>query len=160
DKVQIVGTAYNKGRSVLGMFERWIGPEIFRRGLLDYMKRHAWESATADDLWGALSRASGKDVQGTMAGFLEQPTLPLVTVEPLSGGRVRLSQRRFVSQGTEAPPLRWSIPVLLKYSDGKSMRTLPVLLSEAAQEVLLGGLSAPPAWIFPAADAVAYYRWS
>ncbi len=91
--------AYNKGQAVLGMFEGWTGEETFRQGVRDYLSAHAWENATAQDLWDALSKASGKGVSAAMATFLDQPGMPLVTVELLAGGRVRLSQERFLPAG-------------------------------------------------------------
>src|SRR5205085_11976398 len=84
--------AYDKGQAVLEMIESWVGPETFRRGVLRYLDAHAWKNATAADLWQALSDASGKDIGAMTASFLEQPGVPIVTVEPLTGGRVRLTQ--------------------------------------------------------------------
>jgi cytosol alanyl aminopeptidase len=159
DKLRTVGTAYNKGKTVLRMFEEWMGPDVFRRGVVDHLKQHAWGTATSSDLWSALGRASGKDVEGVMAGFLDQSGIPLVTVEPLPAGRVRLSQRRYLAQGISAEPRAWRIPVTLKFPDGATTRTLPVLLAEPSTTVTLG-LPDAPAWIHPDAGATGYYRWS
>src|SRR3989442_10969492 len=115
---------YDKGQAVLTMFERWLGPEIFRKGIIDYLRAHRWGNATAADLWMSLSKAAGKDVGGPMATFLDQPGLPLVRAEILPGGRVRLRQQRFLTHGTMAPrPVTWQIPVILKYSNGRTIRT-------------------------------------
>ncbi|MFY9824152.1 MAG: M1 family metallopeptidase, partial [Thermoanaerobaculia bacterium] len=84
--MQAVGVTYGKGKAVLAMFESWLGPEVFRKGVLDHLRAHAWGNAVAADFWAALERASGrKDVAATLAGFLDQPGLPLVQVEPLPG---------------------------------------------------------------------------
>src|SRR6185369_11329192 len=32
--------AYQKGQAVLGMVETWTGPEVFRQGVIDYLKAH------------------------------------------------------------------------------------------------------------------------
>src|SRR5690606_667132 len=69
---------YRKGGAVLGMFERWLGPETFRDGLRRYMRRHAHGSATADDLLRALGDAAGRDVATPFNTFLMQPGLPFV----------------------------------------------------------------------------------
>ncbi len=152
-----VGTAYAKGSAVLGMFERWMGPETFRKGILEYLRAHAWGNAEAADLWSALGAAAGADVTTAMATFLAQPGLPLVRAEALPGGGVRLSQRRFLPQGMTAPPQRWRIPVALKYPEGSATRIRTVLLQDDRQVVDLGG---PPAWVLPDAEAAGYYRWS
>jgi alanyl aminopeptidase len=149
--------AYEKGQAVLSMVETWIGPEAFRRGVLDYLAAHEWRNAVAADLWNALSKAAGKDVVGVMATFLDQPGVPLVTVDAVEGGRVRLSQRRFANQGVSPPATTWRIPVALKYETGGAVRTRVVLLAGPSDTVTLEG---PVAWVHPNADERGYYRWS
>jgi alanyl aminopeptidase len=152
--------AYNKGQAVLGMFEHWLGPDVFRKGVVAYLDAHANGNATATDLWSALSKASGRDVGAAMSTFLDQPGVPLVSVEPLAGGRLRLTQRRFLNYGSSAPdPQLWKIPVVLEFSEGGRVHTQPVLLTAAEQTVSLDGARAP-AWIHPNADERGYYRWS
>jgi alanyl aminopeptidase len=93
-----------------------------------------------------------------MATFLDQPGLALVTAEPLPGGRVRLTQSRFLSAGTVAPtPQRWSLPVTLKYGTAAgAARTRDVLLTQPSQVITLGpGVR----WVYPNAGAYGYYRW-
>ena len=151
--------SYQKGQAILTMLERWLGPEAFRKGVRAYIAKHALGNATAADLWDALSKASGRDV-GTVAGsFLDQPGVPIVTVEPLGGGRVRLSQRRFVSHGDARPKASWKIPVTLRYAMGEQTFTQSVLLAEPEQVVDLQG-GGTPGWIHPNADELGYYRWS
>ncbi len=152
--------AYSKGSAVLHMVEGWIGPKAFRAGVLAYLKAHADANATADDLWNALSTASKMDVKSTLASFLDQPGVPLVTVEPLPGGRAKLKQSRFLNAGASARQAQhWQIPVTLRYPEGSGTKTLGVLLTAPEQVVALG-TKTTPAWIHPNADERGYYRWS
>ncbi len=153
-----VGTAYNKGKAVLGMFERWIGPDDFRKGVLEYLEAHEWGSATASDLWSKLSKASDNDVSGAMTTFLEQSGLPIVRIEPAGDGRIEISQRRFLNHGVQGESRFWKIPVTLKYSDGASERTSTVLLGSASQVVTLPAGTTID-WVMPDAGAQGYYRW-
>ena len=89
------------------MVENWIGREAFRKGVLDYLAAHEWGNAVAADLWNALSKAAGQDVAGVLATFLDQPGVPLVTVDSIEGNRVRLSQRRFANHGVSVPATTW-----------------------------------------------------
>jgi alanyl aminopeptidase len=150
--------AYNKGQSVLGMFEQWLGPATFRQGVRDYVTAFTWRNAVAADLWVALSRAAKKDVGKAMGTFLDQPGLALVTVEPLSGGRVRLTQSRFLPSGTAAPtPQRWSLPITLKYGGASGpAKTRNVLLTLPSMVVTL---EAGTTWVYPNGRAWGYYRW-
>ena len=152
-----IGVAYYKGKAVLSMFEHWMGEETFRKGVREYLKAHAWGNATAADLWKALGAASGKDVVGVMGDYVEQNGLPLVTVEPQADGSVRLSQKRFLNFGVQAPARTWRIPMDLRFPQGKSVTGHAVLLGPEPQAVKLG--SGRPAWVMPNAGARGYYRW-
>jgi len=155
--------SYVKGRTVLGMFEQWLGPERFRQGVIDYLDAHAWGNATAADLWRSLDEASGEKVSAAMATFIEQPGFPRIEVEILSQARVRLRQERFRNHGTTSPELTWRVPVTLKYPSADGVMTRTVLLASKSQTVSLENPDASPgapAWIYPNASANGYYRWS
>jgi len=150
--------AYDKGQAVLGMFEQWLGPDVFRTGVVDYLKTHQWKNAVAADLWASLSKAAGRDVGSPMSTFLDARGVPLVTCETQGGGRLRVSQRRFVNEGIRVPrPSRWQIPITLKFSDGTRTLTRTLLLKDTETTVDLG---LAPAWIHPNAGERGYYRWS
>lgn len=154
--------SYYKGEATISMFEQWIGPQTFRKGILAYLKKHEWGNAEAKDLWGALSKASGRDIGGAMATFIDQPGVPLVAVRVLADGRVQLAQKRFLNFGIAAPPQPlWQVPVTLKYPVGSAVRTHSLLLREDSMTVALPGLSGkPPDWVYPSAGGFGYYRWS
>jgi alanyl aminopeptidase len=152
--------SYDKGQAVLNMLERGLTPEKFRAGVRTYLAAHAGGNATAADLWAALSAAASRDVASVAASFLDQPGVPLVTLEPLGGGRVRLSQRRFLNSGLAEPGRAlWKIPVTLRYAAGGREVTQHVLLADSTQTVRLE-TDSTPAWSHPNADERGYYRWS
>jgi alanyl aminopeptidase len=151
-----VGLVYSKGNAVLSMFERYLGPETFQKGVRAYLKEHSWGNATADDLWHALDKASGTNVSAAMTTFLDQPGVPLVRVVPAEGG-VRLTQSRATPYGVSQPPVRWRVPVTLKWSDGKTVKSQRVLLADESMLVKLPG---KPAWVMPNGEGRGYYGWS
>ncbi len=159
------GVLYAKGQAVLQMFEIFLGPETFKRGVRDYLRLHAWGNATASDLWSALGQAAGRDVGAIMSTFVDQPGLPLVGVEPLPGGRIALTQERFRNAGVPTPPLAWTIPVGLKYGAGDEVHHLTVLLDSARKEVTLPGVTAATTetaaatWVMPDLGGAGYYRF-
>jgi alanyl aminopeptidase len=154
--------AYKKGEATIGMFEQWMGPDTFRKGVLQYLKAHEYGNATAKDLWDALSAASGRDVTTPMSTFLDQAGIPLVRAEILPDGKVRLTQKRYLYYGaTEPKPTFWQIPVILKYSDGAATKTYSVLLKDPSMDVTIPDLGGKrPAWVYPNGGASGYYRWS
>ena len=53
---------YEKGASVLRMLEQHIGPTVFRDGVRDYLRAHAYGNADTKDLWvslGKIAQAAG-----------------------------------------------------------------------------------------------------
>jgi len=138
------------------MFERYLGPETFQKGVQAYLKKHSWGNATASDLWQALDQASGTNVSAAMTTFLDQPGVPYVRVVPAPGG-VRLTQSRATPYGISQKPMRWNVPVTLKWSDGKTVRSQRVMLKDESMVVKLAGT---PAWVMPNGEGHGYYGWS
>ncbi|HEV2106032.1 MAG TPA: M1 family aminopeptidase, partial [Candidatus Eisenbacteria bacterium] len=151
-----VGLVYSKGNAVLSMFERYLGADVFQRGVREYLAAHARGNATAADLWQALDHASGTDVSAAMASFTDQPGVPCVRVVPAPGG-VRITQSRCSPYGVSQPPMRWRIPIALKWSDGRAVHVQRVLLAAESETVKLGPRVA---WVMPDAGGHGYYDWS
>jgi aminopeptidase N len=157
------GITYTKGASLLAMFERWIGPETFQRGIRSYVATHRFGNATVDDLMAALSQASGKDVAAPARTFLQQPGVPLVEAQLVCGGdkpHLSLRQSRSLPVGSSAERDRlWQIPVCARYGTGEASHETCTLLAEKEGRLDLEGGSCP-AWVMPNAAAAGYYRWS
>jgi alanyl aminopeptidase len=151
DAMRAVGLAYNKGKAVLSMFEQWIGPEKFREGVLAHLKANAWGNANAAEFFATIAKHAPAGTAEAMETFIEQPGIPLVTVERTGPNSVRLTQKRFST--SEAKALTWTIPVTLRYPGG----TKAVLLDAPSKTVTLDVPRAE--WIYPHANAAGYYRW-
>ncbi|MGH9456742.1 MAG: M1 family metallopeptidase [Thermoanaerobaculia bacterium] len=153
-----VGLAYNKGKGVLRMIERWVGEDAFRRGVVQYLAENAWGNATASDFSRALARESNPVVPKALGTFLEQPGYPIVTLEPLGEGRVRVTQSRFHNAGVDVPPLRWIVPVGVRWEADGVVEETTIFLDEPSKIVRLA--LSDIAWIHPNVDGVGYYRWT
>ncbi|PZS39995.1 MAG: aminopeptidase N, partial [Pseudonocardiales bacterium] len=79
-EVNFDGITYAKGASVLRQLVAYVGLEEFLAGLRLYFTRHAWGNATLADLLAALEQASGRDLSGWSAQWLE--TTGLNTLRP------------------------------------------------------------------------------
>ncbi|ETN42976.1 uncharacterized protein HMPREF1541_02134 [Cyphellophora europaea CBS 101466] len=108
--------SYLKGSSTIRMLSNHLGQDIFLKGVGDYLKLHAYGNARTDDLWDALSKASGQDVKTFMDPWIKKIGFPVVTIaeEP---GQISIKQNRFLTTGdvkTEEDETNWWIPVGLK----------------------------------------------
>ena len=102
---------YKKGQSFLRMLESFLGEDIFREGIRQYIARHKYSNSTTADLWNALSEASKKPVGKIAAVWTQQPGFPVVEVKREEGDKVSLTQERFTINFKKAPPLEWEIPL-------------------------------------------------
>ncbi|HEX6136540.1 MAG TPA: M1 family aminopeptidase [Casimicrobiaceae bacterium] len=149
---------YQKGATVIGMFERWIGEVPFRAGVRSYLGQHRYGSATVDDFLGALSAAIGRAVAPAFATFLDQNGVPQVGVEldcSEQGARLRLSQGRHAPLGEPSGAQRWQVPVCVRYGSAASTRNACTLLTGAAGTLELQ--NACPAFVFANAGGSGYY---
>jgi len=147
---------YEKGGAVLRMIEAWLGEVPFREGIRLYMGRFARGNAVADDLWSALQEASGQPVLELATSWIRQPGYPLVSLTR-DGSKLRLAQRRFLSEpGAEAPGL-WPIPVVLRFADDRGIHDRRLLLREADAEVEIDTVG-PVRWVHGNAGSTGFYR--
>ena len=121
---------YEKGASVLRMLEQHIGPTIFRDGVRQYLRTHAYGNADTKDLWTALGAVARQPVPELMDGWIFQPGFPLVTAE-VQGNQLRLSQRRFtyITEASTAGQL-WHIPVQIRLTIGGRTEHRRLVLTE------------------------------
>ncbi|WP_239576873.1 M1 family metallopeptidase [Archangium primigenium] len=156
------GITYNKGAAVLSMTERWLGREVFQRGVRRYLSAHAQANATAEDFLAALSAEAGQDVSGVLGSFLDQPGAPLVTARLDCSARVptvRLSQRRFLPLGsTGDTALSWKVPLCVRHGDGQTAGQACTVLAGTTGELPLTGAKGCPTWMLPNAEGAGYYR--
>jgi cytosol alanyl aminopeptidase len=150
-----LGLAYSKGEAVLSMVENWIGADNFQAGLRQYMKKHAFKNAVADDLWSALGKASGQDVASVLKTFIVQSSFPLLKVQ-IDGNKLLASQSRFLIAGTSAPEQSWSFPITVKYGKDDKVASKIFLMTKESQSFKL---DFEPEWFYPDENAMGYYRF-
>ena len=154
------GITYQKGASVIGMFESWMGPEEFRKGVQSYLKQYAFRATTAADFLDSLSTTSKKNVTAAFSTFLNQAGVPIVSVAlDCKEGKaaLQLQQHRFVPLGSKGSADQvWSVPLCIRYGTGASGQSECLLMTKPAEtHALAGGC---PEWVQANDRAVGYYR--
>ncbi|MFQ5781282.1 MAG: M1 family metallopeptidase, partial [Nitrospiria bacterium] len=142
---------YEKGAACLRMIEQFLGEDLFREGIRNYIKGHQYRNATAGDLWKALESASGQPVSTIAADWFTRPGFPLVTVKA-SGSTLRdltINQRRFHAAGRKetGEGSRWSIPFSVKYEDASGIHIRRLLVKEETTTLRLPG-EGKVHWVF------------
>jgi aminopeptidase N len=150
--------AYEKTSGVLNMIEAYVGPEAFRKGVSDYLKRYSSGNAAGEDFWMEMTRSTEKPVNRIMRSFVDQAGAPALSVRTrcVNGNtQVTVRQRRFESgpaaPGTKTPAWQpWTLPVCV--STGAAQPTCQ-LVSAATETFTATGCGAA----FVNADARGYY---
>lgn len=154
---------YQKGASVIGMFENWMGKEEFRKGVQAYLRQYAWRATTSGQFLDSISTAGKRNVTRAFSTFLNQAGVPGVSVALDCTGagkpQLRVEQQRFLPVGSKGSADEiWSIPLCIRYGTGTDGQSQCTLISEPKQAVVLENAKGCPAWVQANHEALGYYR--
>ena len=156
---------YRKGASVLGMFEGYVGEDVYQKGMRAYIQAHKFGNATADDLVNAVATAAnqGETFKHAFDSFLDQSGVPYVqTTLEQKGGKtlVHLSQSRYLPVGSTGDAKRtWGIPLCVRYGTADGSKVKCEMFDKPSGTIELADAS-NPTWVMPNAYARGYYRFS
>ncbi|RFU34898.1 hypothetical protein B7463_g1494, partial [Scytalidium lignicola] len=110
--------SYLKGASILRMLSTYLGVETFLSGVSAYLKANSYGNATTQDLWKALSDASGTDVAKFMDAWTRKMGYPIIDIT--EGEVTKVHQSRFLLNNL-ANKSRcaciWPVPLNIKGSN-------------------------------------------
>lgn len=84
-------TIYRKGGYVGLLLRDVVGPQVFSRGLRDFLAANRHGQATLADLQTAMERAGGGDLGPFFDEWLRSAHLPDLALEPVDAGRVEIT---------------------------------------------------------------------
>jgi cytosol alanyl aminopeptidase len=152
---------YNKGAAVIGMFESWMGPQEFRKGVHAYLEQYAFKNAGAPEFLDAVSSASKKNISQPFETFLNQAGVPLlsVTLRCSQTPVLHLEQKRYLPLGSKGSASElWDVPVCVRYGTGDKGASECTLMSEPSMDWKLTSGNGCPAWVEANDNAGGYYR--
>lgn len=146
---------YDKGASVLWMFENFVGPEAWRNGIHAYLTRFARKNATARDFIGTIAQTTGHpEIVSAFGDFLDRPGVPFLKVgQTCQPPTLRFAQSNYIPYGLQLPARDWRVPVCVK--DGGA-RTCKIGAGAAFDLALTSPCSVIP---LPNAGGTGYYRF-
>jgi len=154
---------YDKGSSIVRMFEHSLGEERFRTLIRRFLAAHAWRNVTTEDFLKALSDEAGPAVANAFSSFVDQSGVPRLTFdvrcEKGQAPVLTFAQERFLPLNSKgnAKGQHWSFPVCAHYSAGGKEGKTCTLLSELRGEMPLPATSCPD-WVMANGDGQGYYR--
>ncbi|XP_011063440.1 PREDICTED: puromycin-sensitive aminopeptidase-like protein [Acromyrmex echinatior] len=111
---------YKKASVLLRMLQNTITDEVFRKGLIIYLTKHQFSSATPDDLWSAMQSALDESdvphedyrIKKVMDTWMNQECYPFVHVERnYETGEVIISQTYARQYKKTTNKIKWWIPI-------------------------------------------------
>jgi aminopeptidase N len=150
---------YDKGASILRMFEAAVTPEKFRGFIRSYIRAHAWGIASSDDLLREIKAQLGPETERAFRTFIEQPGVPLIAGKLVcenKRAKLVLTQSRALPKGVVDKTARtWRLPVCVRWGDKPAQRACTALDWTGGELDLGAGC---PTWVILNADATGYYR--
>jgi hypothetical protein len=150
---------YNKGAAVITMLEAYAGPNEFRDGVRNYMRKHAFGNTVDSDLWREIQAVANKPVLKIEHDFTRQAGVPLVRVET-AAYESRLVAGQFAEDPDSlkgAPETRWHLPLTIT-APGQAPATIVLTRSALVQgtaPLVNAGGTAYTRVAYPPADAAA-----
>ncbi len=156
------GITYQKGGSVLAMFENAVGPANFQRVMHNYLNAHMFGNATAEDFLAELGRDTKPEYATAFATFLNQTGVPEVKAHlNCTKGQsavVQLEQQRLLPLGSSGDVNRtWNVPFCIAYSFGQGTKEMCKLITEQKASLTLPEKGCP-AWLLGNNKEVGYYE--
>lgn len=157
------GITYQKGGAVIRMFENYVGPDKFQKGVQAYMRKHMWGNATAADFLDSISGAAGRDIRQPFSQYLDRGGLPLLTVEvkcePNQEAKVQVTQERSLPLGSSGSRSEyWPVPVCLRWEAGGKVSRQCVLVTDPKDEIALRSTRTCPTWLTANDQGTGYYH--
>ncbi|CAK1540897.1 unnamed protein product [Leptosia nina] len=113
--------SYKKGSTLIRMMDMFLGEEVFRKALHNYLIKNSYKNAEQDDLWEELTEEVQKEggltrnvtVKEVMDTWTKQTGYPILTVErDYSDKSLTISQKRYLSLGGAArTDSAWWVPL-------------------------------------------------
>ncbi|HJW40735.1 MAG TPA: M1 family aminopeptidase [Rhizomicrobium sp.] len=144
---------YDKGASVLRMFENYVGPDNWQRGIHVYLTKFAHRNATAKDFIGTIAATTGHlEIIPAFDSFIDQPGMPFLKVGGSCTG-LDFAQSVYAPYGLSSPARSWRVPVCVM--DGAT-RVCKIGTGPRFELPLTAPCTIPP---LPNAEGGGYYHF-
>jgi alanyl aminopeptidase len=154
------GITYEKGASVIRMFESWVGERKFQEGVTAYLKRYSYKNARVGDFLDSIAATGQPQLTRAFSTYLEQAGFPLISVSLNCNAApaISLTQKRYLPSGSAGDANRvWQTPVCVRYPTAKGDQKECFLLDKPAAEFKLTHATSCPASFSANADAAGNY---
>jgi alanyl aminopeptidase len=149
---------YSKGAANLAMFESYVGPDAWQKGIHAYLVKFGYKNATAQDFIATIAtETQHPEIVDAFDNFIDQPGIPLLKHELScgpAGAVANVTQSVYAPIGIAMADRAWKVPMCLTADGVKTCQ----LVTPPSTQVLLGNKC--PKSVFPNAEGAGYYRFA
>ncbi|XP_060807048.1 aminopeptidase N [Amyelois transitella] len=162
--------SYKKGSTLIRMMTMFLGENVFRKALHNYLTKYSYSNAEQDDLWSELTTAiqaagglsRNVTVKEVMDTWTTQTGYPLLTVERnYEENALTITQKRYLSSGHMAQSASWWVPLRVlcegEVGQERSLEWLAADEGVSARHQFEHGAN-PNQWVLFNPDMVGLYR--
>ncbi len=153
--------SYEKGCSTLYQIEQFISEEVFRQGIVRYLRKHAWANTQTHDLWDCLEEAAlasnlNYNVRNIMDAWVFTAGHPVISVKNDSkrDGYIEVEQEPFKFIKSNLSTL-WPVPITMSVTSKDKKTISKFVLDQKRQTVYVGE---NPDYIILNANGTGFYR--
>ncbi|RZB41451.1 aminopeptidase N, partial [Asbolus verrucosus] len=126
--------SYGKGACIIRMMNHFLGENVFKIGLINFLNKYKYGNANREDLFAVLTEEAHKSgsldksmtIKDIMDSWTKQPGFPVVTaIADKANKKLILSQKRFLFTNQQNDSSTWWVPISIitdldeKYHDTK-----------------------------------------
>ncbi|CAG5020856.1 unnamed protein product [Parnassius apollo] len=163
--------SYRKGSTIIRMMTMFLGEDVFRKAINNYLVKYSYSNAEQDDLWAELTAVSQKygvltrnvTVKEIMDTWTKQTGYPLLTVTREYGDTsLTISQNRYLALGARSSDsASWWVPLSVVCEGEAAGQHAPQWLAAGEGVRALHRYehaAGPHQWVLFNADMIAPYR--
>ncbi|KAJ4447858.1 hypothetical protein ANN_09867 [Periplaneta americana] len=162
--------SYKKGSYLLRMMSLFLGQEVFRMGVSNYLKAHRFSNAEQDDLWQSLTEEAHRvgvlprdmNVKMIMDTWTLQTGYPVITVtRDYEEGTAIINQRRFLSHtdAEEKQKSCWIAPLsYTSQSEADFNTTVPKAWTSCDHDTKITDMPGKDQWLILNIKITGLYR--
>ncbi|XP_052749082.1 aminopeptidase N-like [Galleria mellonella] len=164
--------SYRKGSTLIRMMTMFLGEEIFKKALHNYLVKYSYQNAEQDDLWRELTAVSQEygglarnvSVKEVMDTWTTQTGYPLLTVSrDYSQNSLTVTQKRYLALNSRSPTTSsWWVPLRVLCASDAQDSNEPIEWLAANEGVTTEHRfehgADPDEWVLFNADMIAPYR--
>ncbi|XP_055622223.1 aminopeptidase N isoform X2 [Toxorhynchites rutilus septentrionalis] len=160
--------SYSKGAAVIRMMSSFLGPDAFKAGIAEYLKKYQYDNAEQEDLWETLTMSGHKygtlpdtlDVKEIMDTWTLQPGYPVITAQRIGAKQLRISQQRYLLPSKDSTDdTRWYVPITIVTKSSPSKDAIPALWLSYENKTIDVDIEADEGdFVYLNVDRTGYYR--